>query len=130
MRITKIKETCLYVADLDRCELFYTQVLGLERIARTDGRHVFFRVGQEVLLCFIAATTRQPSEKAPHGAAGVQHVAFEVPAVEYDAWKARLQVAGVAVVEETHWRPGVRSVYFRDPDGHMLELVEPGLWER
>jgi catechol 2,3-dioxygenase-like lactoylglutathione lyase family enzyme len=47
-----ILETALYVDDLDEAETFYTEVMGLERIAKVDGRHVFFRCGEGVLLLF------------------------------------------------------------------------------
>ncbi|MGH7145711.1 MAG: VOC family protein [Planctomycetota bacterium] len=129
MRIVKIKETCLYVGDLDRTEVFYTQVLGAEFVARQPGRHVFFRLGETMLLCFIAATTRAEPGQSAHGATGSQHVAFEIPADEYEPWKVRLSAAGVAILHETDWKPGVRSFYFHDPDGHLLELIQPGLWE-
>ncbi|HTL53561.1 MAG TPA: VOC family protein [Planctomycetota bacterium] len=130
MHLAKILETCLYVADLDRTEAFYCGLLGLEQIGRANGRHVFFRVGEGVLLCFIASATSRASEKAPHGATGSQHAAFEVPADEYAAWKQRLTAAGIPIVDEVTWRPGVQSVYFHDPDGHLLEIVQPGLWDR
>lgn len=50
-----ILETALYVTDLDAAEAFYQSVLGLERIAKVDGRHAFFRRGPGVLLLFNAA---------------------------------------------------------------------------
>ena len=35
---------------------------------------------------------------------------------------------GVAIEGATNWSRGGRSIYFRDPDGHLLELATPGLW--
>lgn len=128
MRLHKILETCLYVADLDRCEAFYVGLLGAVKYARQEGRHVFFRVGDSMLLCFLATATAAATEKTPHGAHGCQHVAFEVPHADYESWKRKLDAAGVAIVDEIIWRPTVRSCYFHDPDGHLLEIAEPGLW--
>ena len=49
MQPSAILESALYVTDLDAAEAFYRDVLGLERIAKVDGRHVFFRCGRGVL---------------------------------------------------------------------------------
>src|SRR5689334_7937894 len=69
MHVRRILETCLYVDDLDAAERFYTDVLGLERFARAEGRHVFFRSGESVFLLFNPAATLQPSGEVPtHGA--------------------------------------------------------------
>jgi catechol 2,3-dioxygenase-like lactoylglutathione lyase family enzyme len=35
---------------------------------------------------------------------------------------------GIAIEGRTNWRRGGISIYFRDPDGHLLELATPGLW--
>jgi catechol 2,3-dioxygenase-like lactoylglutathione lyase family enzyme len=43
-------------------------------------------------------------------------------------WEERLAMHGVAVEGRTRWTRGGQSVYFRDPDGHLLELATPGLW--
>ena len=55
--IQAIVETAIYVDDLGRAEAFYRDVLGLEVIGREEGRHVFFRVGDGVLLAFSPEAT-------------------------------------------------------------------------
>jgi catechol 2,3-dioxygenase-like lactoylglutathione lyase family enzyme len=55
-------------------------------------------------------------------------VAFSIPADELAAWEARLAGAGVEIEGRTRWPRGGDSIYFRDPDGHLLELATPGLW--
>jgi catechol 2,3-dioxygenase-like lactoylglutathione lyase family enzyme len=40
----------------------------------------------------------------------------------------RLATKGVAIEGRTRWSRGGQSLYFRDPDGHLLELATPGLW--
>ena len=44
----QILETCIYVDDLDKAEKFYCEILGLELIRKTEGRHLFFRLGRSV----------------------------------------------------------------------------------
>ncbi|GAC1035262.1 hypothetical protein thsps117_00190 [Pseudomonas sp. No.117] len=59
---------------------------------------------------------------------GCQHLALAITAAELDDWATHLAGAGVAIEERTQWPRGATSLYFRDPDGHLLELVTPGLW--
>lgn len=129
MQFRQIKETCLYVQDLDRTETFYQEKLGLPLISKVADRHVFFRAGSSVLLCFRAEATRQEETLPPHFAEGHQHIAFECEAETYEAWKQRLQAVGIPIEQEARWGERYRSLYFRDPDQHVLEIVEPGMWE-
>jgi catechol 2,3-dioxygenase-like lactoylglutathione lyase family enzyme len=128
-QITGILETVLYVADLDRAERFYSEVMALRQIGKQAGRHVFFRVGTGVLLLFRAGRTRQSGTLPPHGADGEIHVCFTVSPAEYGAWKQRVQEHGVVIQQEVTWPVG-RSFYFRDPDGNLLELADADIWPR
>jgi catechol 2,3-dioxygenase-like lactoylglutathione lyase family enzyme len=56
-------------------------------------------------------------------------VALAVDADAFDGWEARLAAHGVAVESRASWERGGRSLYFRDPDGHSVELVTPGTWD-
>ena len=129
-----ILESALYVTDLDAAEAFYVEVLGLERIAKVEDRHVFFRCGRGVLLLFQPdATVVAPAADArlpvpPHGARGDGHLCFAASAEEIDRWKTRLQARGVAVEADFEWPQGGRSIYFRDPSGNSLEFAEPRIW--
>ena len=134
MQPSAILESALYVTDLDATEAFYADVLGLERIAKADGRHVFFRCGDGVLLLFDAEATREPPSPdaslpvPPHGTTGRGHMCFRVSAEALDAWRAKLEASGVAIESDLRWPNGARSFYFRDPAGNSLECAEPGLW--
>lgn len=55
-------------------------------------------------------------------------MAFAIPAGSEDAWRAHLAAQDVALRSEVAWPRGGRSLYFEDPDGHVLELATPGLW--
>ena len=58
----------------------------------------------------------------------VLHIAFAVAADELPQWEDRLREHAVVIEGRTDWSGGGHSVYFRDPDGHLLELATPGLW--
>ncbi|GAA4341307.1 VOC family protein [Flaviaesturariibacter amylovorans] len=129
MNVRSIKETCLYVTDLERCRAFYEGALGLPLLSLVPGRHVFFRAGASVLLCFVAEQTEREVHLPPHGAHGVQHFAFEVARSDYDSTRSTLSAAGIPITHDHEWPNGRRSFYFSDPDGHLAEVVEEGLWE-
>ncbi len=134
MQPAAILESALYVTDLDAAEAFYAGVLGLERIARVEGRHVFFRCGAGVLLLFNAEATRQPPAPGaplpvpPHGTQGHGHLCFAATADEIERWRTHLEEKGVAVEADFLWSSGGRSLYFRDPSGNSLEFAEPKIW--
>jgi catechol 2,3-dioxygenase-like lactoylglutathione lyase family enzyme len=129
-----ILESALYCDDLDLAEAFYGEVLGLERIAKAEGRHVFFRCGAGVLLLFDPEATKAPPAPdarlpvPPHGTRGEGHLCFRAEADEIERWKARLEAAGVAIEAEFEWPQGGRSIYFRDPAGNSIEFAEPRIW--
>ncbi|MCX8111768.1 MAG: VOC family protein [Bacteroidia bacterium] len=125
--LSHIKETCLYVQDTQRTRHFYEKKLGLTCVAEKPGCFVFFQVGPDMLLCFVASFSARNSELPPHWAQGAQHIAFECS--DYEGWKAYVQAQGIPIEREATWRHGRRSFYFRDPDGHSIEVVEPGIWE-
>jgi catechol 2,3-dioxygenase-like lactoylglutathione lyase family enzyme len=56
------------------------------------------------------------------------HIAFSIAAGELAAWETQLAKAGVEIEGRTKWPRGGESIYFRDPDGHLVELATPGLW--
>ncbi len=130
MEINKIKETCLYVADLPRTKAFYNGKLGFEIIGEVEGRHVFFRAGESVLLCFISEASKQGGHLPPHFGSGQLHLAFEVSKAAYQSWKDTVEKLNIAIEQEYDWGGGYLSFYFRDPDKHLLEIVMQGMWER
>lgn len=130
----RVLESALYAENLEETAAFYADVLGLERIASVEGRHVFFRAGQGVLLLFRPSATRQPPAPdarlpvPPHGATGDGHLCFAATGDEIDRWRERLGRAGVAVEADFEWPQGGRSIYFRDPAGNSVEMAEPRIW--
>jgi catechol 2,3-dioxygenase-like lactoylglutathione lyase family enzyme len=65
----------------------------------------------------------------PHDGSGPVHIAFSIAADALRAWEARLKEADITIEGRTTWPRGGTSVYFRDPDGHLVELATPGLWQ-
>ncbi|WP_020526585.1 VOC family protein [Flexithrix dorotheae] len=129
MNFTQIKETCLYVNDLEITKAFYTEKLGLKMISFVPGRHVFFRAGTSVFLCFNSESTKNEKEIPPHFGSGNLHLAFECEKKDYEAYKAKVLDSGISIEHEHLWGNGTKSFYFRDPDHHCIEIVEPGLWD-
>jgi catechol 2,3-dioxygenase-like lactoylglutathione lyase family enzyme len=129
MKIKAVIETAIYVDDLREAETFYGTILGLPVMGREADRHVFFQVGDaDVLLAFLAETTRKGDRLPPHGASGPGHFALGIDADSFDAWKKFLQDHGVSIEKAVEWPRGGRSLYFRDPAGNSVELITPGLW--
>ena len=137
-RIGGVAETVLYVRGLPLVRRFYEEVLGLDPLHATD-RAVVLRTGDgQVLIIFEESTAW--SERATEGgtipavatdpaqAPGRSHVAFRVVPESLEPWRARLAEHGLPVESHVVWKEGVESLYFRDPAGHLLELVTPGLW--
>lgn len=129
MKFTQIKENCLYISDLDKAEEFYQKQLGLPLISKVPDRHIFFRCGSSVLLCFIPEATKMEKQLPPHYAEGKQHIAFEVEESDYIATKKAFLEKGISIMHTQEWKNGLESFYFEDPFGHVLEVVPRGIWE-
>jgi len=131
-------EAGLFVENLSRARDFYQQVLGLEKLRESDAGCVFLLANKQVLLLISREKATVPSQ-TPGGEVppcscdagktlGAGHVAFAVGKTELDAWRAHLESHGVELLSEVAWQGEGRSLYFRDPDGHLLEIATPGLW--
>ena len=113
--------TCLITTDVNRLAAFYSQVLGME--AHKDGdSYVEFRTSRGVLALFAS----DAQEKYIPGSArpGQNHSAiieFEVSDVDREF--ARLHDVVKTWVKEPTTQPwGTRSIYFRDPDGNLVNF--------
>ena len=130
MNFSKIKETCIYVHDLERIREFYENVLSLPVISSQPGKHLFIKVGTSVLLFFNPEESRTKKTPPAHYGGGKQHFAFEVKSGEYQSTKNQLEAKGVSITQTVIWPSGVESFYFEDPEGHILEVVpEVGIWD-
>ncbi len=129
-----VLETSLYVEDISRAAAFWEGVMGLTPLVPGDGRFAAYDAGKSTVLLLFARgatleTVHMPGGTIPpHDGAGRLHVAFAVAAEELPDWEARLAQAAIEIEGRATWPRGGRSIYFRDPDGHLVELATPGLW--
>ncbi|HZT71442.1 MAG TPA: VOC family protein [Terriglobia bacterium] len=132
-RLTGIVETALDVQDLGRAIAFYSGLLGLEIVERNERFCALSVADRDVLLLFQREAAPQavdiPGGRIPpHGSSGSIHFAFSLEREEVDIWERFLTARGVAVESRVNWSRGGTSLYFRDPDGHLVELATPGVW--
>jgi catechol 2,3-dioxygenase-like lactoylglutathione lyase family enzyme len=125
-KLTGLLEAAIYVDDVARSVRFYEELFGFESIGSDERLCALGVAGRQVLLvCRRGASAARTSA---HDATGQQHLAFGVPAEAFADWLARLDERGIAIEHRKAWTRGGESVYFRDPDGHLLELATPGVW--
>lgn len=148
-----VNHLALVSSDMARTVAFYEGVLGMPLIKTLDlfggGQHFFFDCGGGDSLAFfwfpdapeaapgIASAGARPDQGnivSAHGS--MNHVAFDVPAEQIDGYVQALRQAGVdctevanhddseiGIAEEMHPGVFVRSIYFQDPDGVVLEFA-------
>jgi catechol 2,3-dioxygenase-like lactoylglutathione lyase family enzyme len=122
-----ILESSLYVSDLPRSIRFYEETFGFLVISEFGERGCAMQAGtHQVLLLFKKGASR--AIQSPHDGDGELHVAFAIPAVELANWESWLQARRIQVEEKRTWELGGSSLYFRDPDRHLIELATPGTW--
>lgn len=133
--LKRILETALYVDDLSAACAFYEDIMGLAQITRDERLGSFDVAGRSILLLFTRGGTKDGAEAdggndiPPHDGSGPQHLAFEIDRNVLDEWERHLVKRGVDILSKTEWMRGGRSIYFRDPAGHLIELAgTPGTW--
>jgi catechol 2,3-dioxygenase-like lactoylglutathione lyase family enzyme len=115
-----IRHIALRVRDIERALEFYTRVLKMSVEWRPDVRNVYLTSGSDNL-----ALHEVDSEDVADCRGSLDHLGFLVShPEEVDEWAQRLQGGGVELVQQpkTH-RDGARSIYFRDPDGNLIQLL-------
>lgn len=127
-RLSGILETSLYVDDLERAAAFYRKLFDFPVLVSIDRMVALEVPNSHVLLLFKKKGSLAGTPGGAHDGEGQLHMAFAIPAEEFDAWHARLIEQGIAIAEIVKWDRGGRSLYFRDPDGHLIELATPGIW--
>ena len=131
---SSIIETTLTVTDLERSIEFYNRVFQHPVMIEDEHFCAYNINGSQVLLLFLEGSNPQGSDIPTgghipaHGARGQSHVGFAVPADSLDEWRAHLHDLSITIESQFTWPRGGISVYFRDPDGHLLELLTPGVW--
>ena len=120
-------EVAIYVDDIATSVEFYQRVLGFAVVFEGDRLWALAAGVRQILLVCKRGASAQLSV-GPHDAQGPQHIAFAVSKDHVDSWREALEAQRVTIEEIRDWPRGGRSLYFRDPDGHLVELASPGVW--
>jgi catechol 2,3-dioxygenase-like lactoylglutathione lyase family enzyme len=131
--VSGVLETALYVEDVQRSIRFYQTLFKSETLFADDRLCAMSVAGRQVLLLFKKGATIHPiatpeGNIPPHDGSGNLHLAFSISAEDLEPWEKWLQENGVTIESKVKWDRGGYSLYFRDPDGHLIELVTPGCW--
>jgi catechol-2,3-dioxygenase len=130
-QVNGVLETSLYVKSPAHSAEFYRRVFGFDvMVPQADEslddntRLSAMRAGdRSVLLLFKRGGT------ADTDAQGAIHIAFGISRSDLAVWEDWLGQLGIAIESRKRWQYGGEALYFRDPDGHLLEVVTPGVWE-
>lgn len=128
LRVNGILETSLYVESAARSAEFYRRIFGFEPLEPSaplddDTRLCPMRAGdRSVLLLFKRGATGDTD------ASGTIHIAFGIGRSDLAAWEQWLTQQRIPIESRKTWKYGGEALYFRDPDGHLLEVVTPGVW--
>ena len=132
----RIVETCLYVADVDRASGWYSQIFGFRIIfAQEDRLRALEVADDQVLLLFKEKATLSPitipgGVIPSHDGSGPTHLAFAMGAEDSERWEKYLTSHNVPIESRVRWNDIDRSLYFRDPDGHAVELITGDYWQK
>ena len=120
-QIRQIDYTVIFARDLTAMRQFYETVMEFPLLRVLSDRWIEYRVGSTTL----ALTThggRFDDTPPEHGALSLQ-LAFRVAPHEVADCAAALDAKGVALISPLTDHPfGHRTIFFRDPDGNVLEI--------
>ncbi len=132
--LSGVLETALIVEDVARATRFYRELFGLDVLVQTERLCSLNVKPAQVLLLFQRGGSLDniplPGGVLPGGmdAQGRSHMAFAIEAEHLESWRRWLKQNAVAIESTVLWERGGTSLYFRDPDGNLLELATPGVW--
>jgi len=122
MRIDRLDHLVLTVADVAKTVAFYTGVLGLEEVTFGGGRKALAFGRQKINLHQRGAEVRPHAHAPLPGSADLCFIS-DTPLEEVIATLREKDVAiELGPVERTGATGKMRSVYFRDPDGNLIEV--------
>lgn len=132
-RVRGVLETSLYVENLARAARFYQDLFGFPLMYQHTRCWAMSVNGEQVLLLFKKGASLLPIPTSggviPASEGGGQlHLAFAIAYDELEAWERRLQELEIVLESKVRWKRGGTSLYFRDRDQHLIELVTPGCW--
>ena len=134
MNINGVAETAIYVEDVARSAEFYQSLFGLRRVLGDQEFCALEVPGRAVFLLFKKGSRQEPFATPgglipPHEGSGRMHFAFKISRDGLAACERELRDRGIDIESRVEWPRGGTSLYFRDPDGHLVELATPGIWD-
>lgn len=126
MAVQGLGEIAFRVNDLDVMQRFYQQVIGLPLLARFPNSALLkiadgFGGHTQVLALFDRSQEGFAGTNA--GTSTVDHIAFEIPLVDFAEELGRLKGLGIEPETAEHSWVHWRSLYVNDPEGNQVELV-------
>ena len=129
MQLTGLHHVTLIVGDLDRTTAFYRDLLGLALVREAtndddpDARHFWFGDASGAPGTLVTFLEYPQLEEGKVGRNSIHHLALAVDSAdELEAWRDYLRHHGHDCTDIMD-RGGFRSLYLRDPDGHILEIA-------
>jgi len=117
---TGMRHVALFVENLEQCEIFYCELLGMQVEWRPDADNVYLTSGNDNL-----ALHRASAPVTADSGQRLDHIGFFLARIEdVDPWHEYLLEAGVKIVAvpRTH-RDGARSFYCVDPAGTRVQVI-------
>jgi catechol 2,3-dioxygenase-like lactoylglutathione lyase family enzyme len=129
MRIAGIHHVTLLVADVERSLAFYRNVLGMRLVKQTvndddqSARHFIFGDAEGRPGTLITCLEYPDLDEGTVGRGSTHHFALAVESeAELAAWHDYLLSRGIPTTDVMD-RSDFKSIYLRDPDGHILEIA-------
>jgi catechol-2,3-dioxygenase len=132
-KITHLLETSLHVENLEDASQFYQRALGLAILIEDERMVALALPGGAALLLFQRGASLAPGDMTegmslPRDGGETQHLCLAVPTGSLDDWERHLMVNGIVIESRVAQAHGGTSLYFRDLDGHSVEVATPGVW--
>jgi catechol 2,3-dioxygenase-like lactoylglutathione lyase family enzyme len=136
-KLGQVVETVLYTTSVPKLAEWYGTTLDIRPFAYSPNFAAFSLPNNTILLLFDRRTSIEaktiPGGSIPaHGAENTQgqHIAFGCDGIEgLDEWEAHLKAQGVELEGRMTWERGGKSIFFRDLEGHLLEIMTKGVWQ-
>jgi len=128
-----ILESTIYVDDVAKSVAFYSKVFGFSVLFEVERGCAMSVSDRQVFLIFKKGMSvdgmNTPRGRIPgHDGDGNLHFAFAIDKGDLPGWRAWLGENNIDIESTVQWELGGKSVYFRDPDNHCVELATRGTW--
>jgi catechol 2,3-dioxygenase-like lactoylglutathione lyase family enzyme len=132
LQLRGIHHITLICASLERSAAFYRDTLGLRLVEESvnqddpSARHFYFGDAHGAPGTVITCMEYPQMEEGAVGRGSTHHFAFAVEtAEELEGWRSYLESRGIGCTQALD-RTYFRSIYLRDPDGHIVEIATRG----